>query len=118
MFSYRVLHCLDRSLRDLRSSKLPPEFKMRLPDDLIPKGTCKMSDLNAHVYPNLRAKIGTIEYTDWVCKRAIVCWTNDEVDAFNKLLADQLPGESVQYPGLSFEFGQTNFKIRTLPDIT
>ena len=70
---------------------------MRLPDDLILNGTCQMSDLAAHVYPDLRAKSATTEYTDWVCKRAIVCGTNEEVDAYNYLLAAQLPGEPVQY---------------------
>ena len=72
-------------------------FKMRLPDDLILDGTCQMRNLAAHVYPDLRAKSATTEYTDSVCKRAIVYGINEEVNAYKNLLAAQSPRESVQY---------------------
>ena len=181
MFSYRVLDCLDRSLRDLRSSELPfggvtvvlsgdwrqilpvvkngagraaivgmvlkksslwanavqfslrrnmrvegedeaadefrnfllsvgdgtanepavsrdaPAFKMRMPDDMILQGTCQMSDLVDFVYRGLNELVGSADYPEWISKRAIVCGTNEEVGAYNSLVASQLQGEAKLY---------------------
>ena len=78
-------------------SRDAPAFKMKMPDDMILQGTCQMSDLADHVYPCLLDMVATSNYPEWLEKRAIICGTNVEVDAYNHLLGSQLNGDFSTY---------------------
>ena len=101
-FKNFLLSVVDGSANDPAVYHDAPAFKMRIPDDLILHRSCQIIDLTDFVDQGLNELAGSADYPEWINKRAIVCGTNEEVGAYNSLVASQLQGEAKSYASVDY----------------